>query len=93
MIGLCIEHTALLAGRDVKNGNISAPPLPTAPVVQNDDQKLQQMTITYPGRYLSASKLASLSKFRRDGGKQRVLLILNALENKNLGKIQEGKTI
>ena len=89
MIGLCIEHTALLAGRDIKDGRITAPPSTTT--AQSSDDRLQQMVLTYPGKYVSASKLNNVSKFRRDGGKQKVVMVFTALENKNLGAVHYSK--
>lgn len=94
MIGLCIEHTALLAGRDIKDGRITAPASTTTSsttTAQSSDDRLQQMVLTYPGKYVSASKLNNVSKFRRDGGKQKVVMVVTALENKNLGAVHYSK--
>jgi len=92
MVSLCIEHTALLAGREVKEGSIqSALGTMSAATPQSTNDKLEQIVLTYPGSHISATKLNNLSKFRRDGGKQKVLMILNSLENKRLGTITQGK--
>jgi len=89
---ICHEHTALLAGREVKEGNIQSA-LGTMPAAtpQSTNDKLEQIVLTYPGSHISATKLNNLSKFRRDGRKQKVLMILNSLENKRLGAITQGK--
>ena len=91
MIDLCIEHTALLAGRDVKEGKFLQPVMPSSPSLQSSDSILQQIVLSYPGKYVSASKLNHLSKFRRDGGKQKVLMVFSALEHKQLGKIHQAR--
>ena len=89
-----MEHTALLAGREVKNGSIQSPTTTVTSMLtqqQNSDDKLQQLAVVHPGKYVSASRLTNLSKFRRDGGKRKVLIIFNALENKNLGTVSHRK--
>ncbi|XP_044166755.1 uncharacterized protein LOC122946920 [Acropora millepora] len=91
MIDLCIEHTALLAGRDIKEGKFLQPVMPSSSSLQSGDSVLQQIVLSYPGKYVSASKLNHLSKFRRDGGKQKVLMIFSALEHKQLGKIHQAR--
>ena len=92
MVSLCIEHTALLAGRKVKEGNVqSALATVSTPTPQSSNERLEQIVLTYPGQHISSTKLNNLSKFRRDGGKQKVLMILNSLENKHLGSISQGK--
>ena len=58
---------------------------------QSSSEKLEQLVLTYPGSHISATKMNNLSKFRRDGGKQKVLMIFNSLENKRLGSISHGK--
>lgn len=93
LVGLCIEHTALLAGREVKDGKLT----PREPCISQEtelectDKVLQQIIINYPGKYVSASKVNHLSKFRRLGGKSKVLMIFTTLEHKNLGEIYHAK--
>ena len=92
MVSLCIEHTALLAGRDVKEGIIQTPQeTSTTATPQSSNEKLEQLILTFPGNHISATKMNNLSKFRRDGGKQKVLMIFNSLESKRLGTISHGK--
>ena len=93
LVGLCIEHTALLSGREVKDGKLT----PREPCVSQEtelecsDKALQQIIINYPGKYVSASKVNHLSKFRRLGGKSKVVMIFTTLEHKNLGEICHTK--
>ena len=92
MISLCIEHTALLAGREVKEGSVKPhSPSTTQPQQQSGDEKLQNLVLTYPGKYISGTKMNNLSKFRRDGGKQKVKIIFTALEHKQLGRVYHGR--
>ena len=94
LIGLCIEHTALLAGREIKDGAITPPmhnPSQQPTSQPEGDNKLQQLVLTYPGKYVNSSKIVNLSRFRRDGGKQKVLMVFAALENKNLGQTHPTK--
>ena len=92
MVSLCIEHTALLAGREIKEGNIqSAMATLSTPTPQSSNEILEQLVLTYPGKHISATKLNNLSKFRRDGGKQKVLMIFSSLQHKHLGSISQGK--
>lgn len=81
MIGLCIEHTALLAGRE--DGKFSQPeiPSPHGNVLQSPDSLLQQIVLTYPGRYVSASKVNNLSKFRRHAEDEINIIYLVATNN------------
>lgn len=91
MIDLCIEHTVLLAGRDIKKGKFLQLVMPSSPSLQSSDTILQQIVLSYPGKYMSASKLNHHSKFCRDRGKQKVLMVFSALEHNHLGKIHQAK--
>ncbi|KAL9977167.1 hypothetical protein ACROYT_G014545 [Oculina patagonica] len=48
----------------------------------SSDDRLQQMALTYPGKYVSASKLNNVSKFCRDGGKQKVGALVQFISGK-----------
>ena len=51
LVGLCIEHTALLAGREVKDGKLTPrePCIPQETELECSDKVLQQIIINYPG--------------------------------------------
>ena len=89
---LCIQHTALLAGTNV-NGEREAVG-ENADIIQlanDNNNKLQQVVLSSPGHVVSGSKMTLVNKFRHGGGKQTVLNVFNALVQKNLGTLIQGK--
>ena len=91
LVRLCNFHTAIIAGREIANGNVVSQMQQgqETSTVQplDDDKKLQQLVLTQPGAIVSASRLLHISKFRSSGGKQRVLLTLSSLANKHMGTV------
>ena len=96
LVNLCIQHTSIIAGRDVKNGQIGNSPelqKSTVPLthLQTEDEKLQQFVLMQPGAIISATRMTNISKFRHSGGKQRVIMVFTAIVDKNLATIQHKK--
>lgn len=91
-VKLCIQHTALLAGRNV-NGErlVVGENADITQLANNDNDKLQQVVLSSPGHVVSGSKMTLINKFRQGGGKQTVLNVFNALVSKNLGTLIQGK--
>lgn len=96
MVKVCIQHTGLLAGRNVHTdqGIVQEPMLTidlevTQP--QTDDEKLQQQVIMFPGKVISGSKMTLLNKFCLAGGKTKVSMIFNTLKQKGFGSVTRGK--
>ena len=93
LVGLCVEHRALLAGREVKDGKLT----PREPCISQEtelecsDKVVQHIIIRYPGKCVSASRVNHLSKFRRFGGKIKVLMIFTTMEHNNLCEIYHAK--
>lgn len=96
MVKLCIQHTGLLAGRNVHSdqGIVEESMLTIGLEVtppQTDDEKLQQQVIMFPGQVISGSRMTLLNKFRLGGGKAKVMMIFNTLKQKGLGSVTHGK--
>lgn len=90
MVKLCIQHTGLLAGRNVHTdqGIVQEPMLTIDLEVtqsQTDDEKLQQQVMMFPGQVISGSKMTLLNKFCLAGGKTKVSMIFNTLNKRGLG--------
>ena len=96
LVNLCIQHTAIIAGREVTNGQIGKSteqqisPIPPCHTLSDDD-KLQQFVLTQPGSIISATRMTNVSKFRSSGGKQKVLMVFTAIVQKNLATVQHKK--
>lgn len=96
LVNLCIQHTAIIAGRDFKNGQIGKSAelqKTTVPLtqLQNEDEKLQQFVLTQPGAIISATRMTNISRFWHSGGKQKVIMVFTAIVDKNLAKLQHKK--
>lgn len=96
LVNLCIQHTAIIAGRDFKNGQIGKSAelqKTTVPLtqLQNEDEKLQQFVLTQPGAIISATRMTNISRFRHSGGKQKVIMVFTAIVDKNLATVQHKK--
>ena len=96
LVNLCIQQTAIIAGREVTNGQIGRstqqqiPPIHLRQTLSEDD-KLQQFVLTQPGSIISATRMTNVSKFRNSGGKQKVLMVFTAIAQKNLATLQHKK--
>ena len=95
LVRLCNFHTAIIAGREISNGSITSPiqvlPMPSMVQPLDDERKLQQLVLSQPGPIVSASRMTNVSKFRSNGGKQRVLLTFNSIANKQLASLSHKK--
>ena len=92
LVNLCIQHTAIIAGREVTNCQIGKSPeqnnspMPLCHTLSDDD-KLQQFVLTQPGSIISATRMTIVSRFRNSGGKQKVLMVFTAIVQKNLATV------
>lgn len=92
LVRLCNFHTAIIAGREITIGSITSPiqaiPMPSMVQPLDDECKLQQLVLSQPAQIVSASHLTNVSKFRSNGGKQRVFL---TIANKQLASLSHKK--
>ena len=96
LVNLCIQHTAIIAGREVTYGQIgksTEQQISQIPLCHtlSDDDKLQQFVLTQPGSIISATRMTNVSKLRNNGGKQKVLMVFTSIVQKNLATVQHKK--
>lgn len=100
MVNLGILHPAILAGREIQQGNVASVQPQQAAAANviarqpsaDSNEKLQQLALLQPGPIIAVSIVYKMGKFRANGGKAVVIAVFNTLSSKSLGRVVKGKS-